>query len=193
MRRKILLAVVLIAVVAFGGVGGGLYAASAAGPSLSTQKLVGVGWEGLRIDYSVGGYDYLWRYATDITITNPNDNGDINITSFVVLDKTGNATSKSLYSMNKVLKPHETWSIWLAFYVDDENFEWPEEGPLYLTVPRYTVEVSWNGRVDRPLTGWLKQLTDSSVYTAGQEIGPYVLPIITSGGISESQMVNFTR
>ena len=193
MKRKILLAAILIAIVALGSVGGGLYVASAAGPGQSTQKLIGVGWEGINI-YTSEGLTQLSRYATEVTITNPNCSGNINITDLAVIDETGTETSKSSHNMNMVLGPHETQKIWLAFYVDNIYFEPPEEGPDFLTLPRYTVEISWNGRVDRPLTGWVTKIMGTSVYPEGQEPGPIVLPsMMSGGGGSESEMVNFSR
>jgi len=193
MKRKILLAAILIAIVALGSVGGGLYVASAAGPGQSTQKLIGVGWEGINI-YTSEGLTQLSRYATEVTITNPNCSGNINITDLAVIDETGTETVNSEQYQSIVLGPHETQKIWLAFYVDDQNFEPPQEGPLFITLPRYTVEISWSGRVDRPLTGWIMKLMGTYVYPEGQEPGPIVLPsMMSGGGGSESEMVNFSR
>ena len=192
MKRKILLMTILVVVIASASIGGVFFVASAAAPSQTTQKLVDITWEGLNIDTS-GGYDYYYRYATDITITNPNCTGYITITDFVVIDETGNETSKSLHNMNKVLGPHEIWKVWLVEYVDNVFFEWPQEGPLYLTLPRYTVEISWSGRVDRPLNGLLTKISGYNVFPEGQGPEPNVLPVIADGSISDSQMVNYSR
>jgi hypothetical protein len=62
-----------------------------------------------------------------------------------------------------------------------------------LTLPRYTVEVSWSGRVDRPPTDWLKQHVGNNIFTEGQEQGPAVSPAMMGDAMSESQMVNFSR
>ena len=150
--RKII-AVLLVAMLVVGGLGGFAYAQGTHEP-MTGQKLVGMGayaeWEDDGIHK---------RCTTTLILTNPDGVSEITIDRISVFAYDGRLVYEGPFlkwreeiPWDEPMQPHETRESDLDQYVS--GFEWPSESEVWMN---FTVEISWTKSHWRglPLTGWV--------------------------------------
>ena len=193
-KKAILLALSIVLVI--GCVAGGLVYAQTSHSPPKGQKLVGMGYYGSSAEVETLGDLARSRYFdTAFDVTNPNCSKSISITYVSVMDGDGNIVAEgtpaelSSHSVPAQLGPHEFWSFSLA-----EFFTQP---PLLTgdSPPPYTVEISWAGNGDRPLTGWCHRFMMTFKYVGGYDPSiPWEQQVDDADTeVFETEMVNFSR
>jgi hypothetical protein len=194
MRKKaILLAFAVVLVI--GCVAGSIaYAATSHSPPKG-HKLVGMGYYGVSAEVETLGNLARSRYVdTAFDLTNPNCSKNISITYVSVMDEDGNVVAEgtpaqlSSHSVPAKLGPHEFWSFSLAEFFTQQ--------PLLMgdSVPPYTVEISWTGNGDRPLTGWCHRFMETFKFVGGYDPNiPFEQQVDDADTEAwETEMVNFS-
>lgn len=193
MRKKAILLALSIVIV-IGCVAGSIaYAATSHNPP-SGAKLVGVGWSTYPSNSPANDF---WTFSTMFDITNPNCDTAIDIKWMSILDMDGNSVFEGApgtyhdYMMNTdtlvlpaKLNPHQIWQFQLRQYLESVTpFQWESDSLL----SHYTVEITWSGRVPRPLTGFAKGYIE---HLQQDNVGTTTLHDVEG---YEVQMINYSR
>jgi len=193
-KKAILLALTIVLVI--GCVAGSIaYAATSHNPPKG-QKLISMGYYGVSAEGStIGDCNYSHYFDTGFDITNPNCSKSISITYVSLMDEDGNVVAEgtpsqlSSPSVPAQLGPHQTWSFTLAQFFN--------EPPLISgdSAPPYTIEVSWAGAADRPLSGWGHEFALTfKVFGAYDPNTPFEQQVDDMDmEVWETEMVNFSR
>jgi len=174
MKRKVILAIVAIALLISGVAGGIAYSQMDHQPPRG-QKLIGMGWCGLSEASGDEALALSYYWNTDLRITNPNDVRTLTIAYFAIMDEEGNVVvegtpeqlnegaSEETY-VPEELGPHEIWGFHLSSFIGGPP------GVIGETPPSYTVEITWTGQASRPLIGWVQPFALMLTFLGGFDL-----------------------